>query len=58
VLTLVYFLVSTTLGLLLRLGELLRFLRRFPGVIGVRCLQSAAYVGTLSAARTRYLCFV
>jgi hypothetical protein len=35
VLTLVYFLVSTTLGLLLRLGELWRFPRRFSGVLGV-----------------------
>jgi hypothetical protein len=44
VLTLVYFLVSTTLGLLLRLGELWRFPRKFPGVLGV-CLQSAACGG-------------
>jgi hypothetical protein len=36
VLTLVYFLVSTRLGLLLRLGELRSFAQRFPGVLGVR----------------------
>jgi hypothetical protein len=35
VLTLVYFLVSTILGLLLRLGELWRLPRWFPGVLGV-----------------------
>jgi hypothetical protein len=58
VLMLVYFLVSTTLRMLLRLGELSRHPRRFPGVLGVHYLQSAACGGILSAARTRYLSFV
>jgi hypothetical protein len=57
VLTLVYSLASTIPGLLLRLGELRRHSRRFPGVLGVRSLQSAACGGILSAARTRYLSF-
>jgi hypothetical protein len=57
VLTLVYSLASTVPGLLLRLGELLRHSRRFPGVLGVRSLQSAACGGILSAARTLYLSF-
>jgi hypothetical protein len=58
VLTLVYSLASTIPGLLLRLGELRRYSRRFPEVLGVRSLRSAACGGILSAARTRYLRFV
>jgi hypothetical protein len=45
VLTLVYSLASTIPGLLLRLGELRRYSRRFLGVPGVRSLQSAACGG-------------
>jgi hypothetical protein len=45
VLTLVYSLASTIPGLLLRLGELWRHSGRFPGVLGVRSLQSAACGG-------------
>jgi hypothetical protein len=42
----------------LRLGELWRYSRRFPGVLGVRSLQSASCGGILCVARTRYLGFV
>jgi hypothetical protein len=42
----------------LRLGELWRYYWRFPGVVGVRSLQSVVCGGILSVARTRYLEFV
>jgi hypothetical protein len=43
VLMLVYSLASTIPLLLLRLGELLRHSRRFPGVLGVRSLHSCLW---------------
>jgi hypothetical protein len=58
VLTLVYSLASTIPGFAAQTGRTLKNSRRFPGVLGVRSVQSAACGGILSAARTRCLRFV